>query len=193
LESLTGQLLVAMPQMEDPRFEHSLVYLFAHSGDDGAMGIIINKTIQDITADEVYAELKIGAAPPDHPSDRPPRRLRPVYFGGPVEPGLGFVLHSTDYREEATSVIEGDFALTTTFDILRAMSGGGGPRHALLALGYAGWGPGQLEAEIQANGWLLVAADPGLVFEADDDSKWQRALAKLGVKPEMLSGSAGQA
>ncbi|HUO02675.1 MAG TPA: YqgE/AlgH family protein [Rhizomicrobium sp.] len=186
MQSLTGQLLIAMPQMEDPRFEHSVVYLFAHSEKDGAMGIIVNKTIGELTEEEVYEHLEI------EPSVEA-GRARPVHFGGPVGTELGFVLHSGDYRETGTAGLAHGFALTTSFDILRAMSKGKGPRQHILALGYAGWGPGQLEAEIQDNGWLLVEADTGLVFGPDDGSKWSQALAKLGVKPEMLAGRAGQA
>jgi putative transcriptional regulator len=181
---LTGQLLIAMPQMEDPRFEHSVVYLFSHSEEEGAMGIIINKTIEGLTKGELFAHLKIEGTAVS---------LQPVHFGGPVDAELGFVLHSAEYREEGTVGIGDDFALTTSFDVLRAMSKGEGPRRNLLALGYAGWGPGQLEAEIQANGWLVVAADIDLVFAADDGGKWRRALAKLGVKPEMLSSGVGRA
>lgn len=184
MPSLTGQLLIAMPQMEDPRFARSVVYLFAHSEDEGAMGIIINKTIEGMTADELYAQLKI------EPVARGPRA---VHFGGPVGTGLGFVLHDAGYRETGTTAIDGAFALTATVDILRAMARGEGPTRRILALGYAGWGPLQLEGEIAANGWLVVAADIGLVFEADDGEKWLRALAKLGIKPEMLSGNFGQA
>jgi len=184
MPSLTGQLLVAMPQMSDPFFDHSVVYLCAHSPEDGAMGLVINKTIDALTLDQLYAQLKIEPAA---------RSNQPVHFGGPVAPGQGFVLHSTDYREESTLGIGEEFAMTATLDILHARSRGEGPRQGLVALGYAGWSPGQLEAEIQANGWLLVAADPSLVFETEDDRKWQRALAKLGVSPEMLSGESGRA
>lgn len=184
MASLTGQLLIAMPQMSDPFFDHSVVYLCAHSQEDGAMGLVVNKRLDSLTLDELYAQLKIE--PVAH-SDRP------VHFGGPVAPGQGFVLHSPDYREESTIGIGEEFAMTATLDILHAQSKGEGPRQGLVALGYAGWGPGQLEAEIGANGWLLVAADTSLVFETEDDSKWQRALAKLGVSPEMLSGESGRA
>jgi putative transcriptional regulator len=184
MASLTGQLLVAMPQMSDPFFDHSVVYLCAHSEETGAMGLVVNKTLDSLVIDELYAQLKIE---PVTPSDQP------VHFGGPVASGQGFVLHSTDYREESTLRIGEEFALTTTRDILLAQSKGQGPRQGLVALGYAGWGPGQLEAEIGANGWLLVAADTSLVFAAEDDSKWQRALAKLGISPEMLSGESGRA
>ncbi|HUI35125.1 MAG TPA: YqgE/AlgH family protein [Stellaceae bacterium] len=185
MSSLTGQLLVAMPQMQDPRFARSVVYICAYSEEAGAMGLVVNKTIEALTLDELYEHLKIEPARANRP--------QPVHFGGPVDPGRGFVLHSADYREEATLDIAGGFAMTATIDILRAMGKGEGPRQSLLALGYAGWAPGQLDAEIQANGWLSVAADSELVFDDADDSKWQRALKKLGVSPEMLSGEAGHA
>jgi putative transcriptional regulator len=185
VSSLTGQLLVAMPQMQDPRFARSVVYMCAHSEDAGAMGLVINKTIDALTLDELYAHLKIEPVRANRP--------RPVHFGGPVDRGRGFVLHSADYREDRTLDITGGFAMTATIDILRAMGKGEGPRQSLLALGYAGWAPGQLDAEIQANGWLSVDADAEIVFEEADDSKWQRALAKLGVSPSMLSTDAGHA
>jgi putative transcriptional regulator len=184
--SLTGQFLISMPQMDDPYFARSLVYLCAHSQETGAMGLIVNKTMEAFTLGELYTQLRIE---PIAPSNRP----RPVHFGGPVAPGQGFVLHSTDYREEETLGIGDEFALTATLDILRATAEGRGPRQSLVALGYAGWGPGQLDAEIQANGWLMVGADASLLFDADDGSKWQRALAKLGISPEMLSGETGRA
>ena len=185
MNSLTGQLLVAMPQMQDPRFARSVVYLCAHSEEAGAMGLVINKTIDALTIDELYAHLKIAPTR----SNRP----QPVHFGGPVDPGRGFVLHSADYREDGTLGIGDEFAMTATLDILRAMGKGEGPRQSLLALGYAGWAPGQLDAEIQANGWLSVDADADLVFGEADDAKWRRALAKLGVSPSMLSTDAGHA
>jgi putative transcriptional regulator len=186
VKSLTGQFLISMPQMDDPYFARSLVYLCAHSQETGAMGLIVNKTMEAFTVGELYIQLRIE---PVALSNRP----RPVHFGGPVAPGQGFVLHSTDYREEETLGIGDEFALTATLDILRATAEGRGPLQSLIALGYAGWGPGQLDAEIQANGWLVVGADAGLMFDTDDDSKWQRALAKLGISPEMLSGETGRA
>jgi putative transcriptional regulator len=185
MNSLTGQLLVAMPQMTDPRFARSVVYICAHSGNEGAMGLVVNKRIASLTMDELFTHLKLepGAIGP----------ARPVHFGGPVEPGRGFVLHSADYREEATLVVGEEFALTATLEILRAIGKGEGPRRSLLALGYAGWAPGQLDAEMQANGWLSVAADADLVFDDDFDAKWQRALSKLGVDLTALSSDAGHA
>src|SRR5665213_2203460 len=185
MKTLAGDLLIAMPQMQDPRFARSVVYLCAHSEAEGAMGLVINKPLQSLTVDELYTHLKLE-----------PARLnqsRPIHFGGPVDPGRGFVLHTPDYTEDATMKVGGDFAVTATLDILRAIGTGGGPNRSILALGYAGWAPGQLDAEIQANGWLSVAADSELVFDAAQDSKWQRALAKLGVSPEMLSADAGHA
>ena len=185
MKSLTGELLVAMPQMMDPRFARSVVYICAHSEEAGAMGLVVNKLIASLTMDELFAHLKL------EPSEV--GRSRPVHFGGPVEPGRGFVLHTADYREEATLPVSEEFAVTATLDILRAIGRGEGPRRNLLALGYAGWAPGQLDAEIQANGWLSVEADAELVFDDDDDGKWQRALAKLGVDLTMLSTDAGHA
>ncbi len=184
-KSFTGQLLVAMPQMMDPRFERSVVYVCAHSGDEGAMGLVINKLLTSLTMEELLTHLKLDPERGDRP--------RPVHFGGPVEPGRGFVLHTPDYREDATLLIGDGFAVTATLDILRAIGRGQGPRRNLLALGYAGWAPGQLDAEMQANGWLSVAPDSDLVFDDDFDAKWQRALAKLGIDLSMLSTDAGHA
>jgi putative transcriptional regulator len=185
MDSLTGHLLVAMPQMQDPRFARSVVYMCAHSSDAGAMGLVVNKTIDKLTLDELCGHLNLEPAVLNQD--------RPVHFGGPVDPGRGFVLHSDDYREEATLAIGGGFSMTATIDILRAISRGAGPRQSLLALGYAGWAPGQLDAEIQANGWLSVAADSELVFNDAHTDKWQRALNKIGVAPAALSGEAGHA
>src|SRR5690242_1709077 len=173
MKSLTGQLLIAMPQMMDPRFARSVVYVCAHSEDEGAMGLVINKLFEAVTMDELFTHLKLDPGTI--------ARSNPVHFGGPVEPGRGFVLHTTDYHEDATLVVGDGLGVTATLDILRAIGRGAGPRRSLLALGYAGWAPGQLDAEMQANGWLSVAADSDLVFDPDLGGKWQRALAKLGI------------
>ncbi len=185
MSSLAGQLLVAMPQMGDPRFARSVIYLCTHSGDAGAMGLVVNRVVGSLTLAELFAQLQIksGAS----------AKKRPVHFGGPVEPGRGFVLHTADYREEATLPVTASIAITATLDIMRAIGKGQGPRHCLFALGYAGWAPGQLDAEIQANGWLSVAADEGIVFDSDHDGKWQRALAKLGIDLLTLSSDVGHA
>jgi putative transcriptional regulator len=185
MKSLAGQLLVAMPQMSDPRFARSVVYLCAYSGDNGAMGLVINKLLGSLTMGELFAQLEI--------EPKGDVSAHPVHFGGPVEAGRGFVLHTADYREEATLHVDGNIAVTATLEVLRAMGDGRGPRQSLFALGYAGWAPGQLDAEIQANGWLSVAADDDIVFAADYDAKWRRALAKLGIDLSMLSSDAGHA
>lgn len=185
MKSLTGQFLVAMPQMLDQRFARSVIYLCAHSDDAGAMGLLINKPLGSLTMGELFAQLDIS------PSSIV--NSRPVYFGGPVEASRGFVLHTSDYNEEATLLVDGNIAVTATLEILRAIGKGRGPRHSLFALGYAGWAPGQLDAEIQANGWLSVAADDDIVFDTDHDGKWRRALAKLGIDLSMLSTEAGHA
>jgi len=185
MKSLTGQLLIAMPQMMDPRFARSVVYVCAHNDDEGAMGLVVNKLLASLTMNELFTHLKL------EPSNL--ERARPVHFGGPVEPGRGFVLHTADYREDATLVVGDGFAVTATLDILRAIGKGSGPLHSLLALGYAGWAPGQLDAEMQANGWLSVTADTELIFDGDFEAKWQRALGKLGVDLTLLSTEAGHA
>jgi putative transcriptional regulator len=182
--SLTGQLLVAMPHMADSRFARSVVYLCAHSA-EGAMGLVVNRLIDSLTFDSLLDQLGLeaGADAVD----------LPVHFGGPVESSRGFVLHSSDYVQDSTLVIEDDFALTATIDVLKAIAKGDGPRQRVLALGYAGWAAGQLDAEIQANGWLRVPADNELVFGIDNETKWQRAIAKIGVDPSLLSTEAGHA
>ena len=185
MKSFTGQLLVAMPQMSDPRFARSVVYLCAHSDEAGAMGLIVNKQLASLTLGELFAQLDIEpSAVPD---------LRPVHFGGPVEAGRGFVLHTADYREEATLHVGGNISVTATLEVLRAIGKNRGPRRSLFALGYAGWAPGQLDAEIQANGWLSVPADDEIVFASDHDRKWNRALAKLCIDLSALSSDAGHA
>ncbi|HZT50627.1 MAG TPA: YqgE/AlgH family protein [Stellaceae bacterium] len=182
--SLAGHLLVAMPQMQDPRFARTVVYLCAHN-QDGAMGLVVNRLLEDVTWPALMKQLGIEA-----PAALDDRR---IHFGGPVEAGRGFVLHSADYVEDGTLVVAGNVALTATLEILRAIGRGAGPKRSLLALGYAGWGPGQLDSEIQANGWLSVAADEDLVFDARQGDKWQRALAKLGIDLLSLSGESGRA
>jgi putative transcriptional regulator len=182
--SLSGQLLVAMPQMSDPRFARSVVYLCAHSA-DGAMGLVVNRLIDSLSFGSLLAQLGVDAdgAPAD----------MPVHFGGPVESSRGFVLHTSDYHQDSTLVIDDEIALTATVDVLRAIARGTGPRRRVLALGYAGWAPGQLDAEIQANGWLLMPADLDLVFGRDNATKWEQAIAKIGIDLSLLSTEAGHA
>ncbi len=184
IDGLVGQLLVAMPQMQDPRFARTVIYLCAHTP-EGAMGLVLNRLVHSITFPDLLEQLGIEPAIVGN-------EIR-VHFGGPVESGRGFVLHTADYKREGTLPINSGIALTATIDILRDIARGAGPRQRLLALGYAGWGPGQLDAEIQANGWLQVPADEQLLFGRDVAVKWQQALAKLGIEHGRLSGEAGHA
>ncbi|PZF75792.1 YqgE/AlgH family protein [Aestuariivirga litoralis] len=188
---LDGQLLIAMPGMSDPRFDRSVIYMCAHS-EQGAMGIIINKTTPMMSFGELLSQLDLA----EEDALSPPDQLMqmPVLFGGPVEQGRGFVLHTSDYFTEDSSLpVSENIALTATVDILRAMARGEGPERAVLALGYAGWAPGQLENEIQHNGWLTCQADEELLFGLDFDARYLAALRKLKIDPAMLSSDSGHA
>jgi putative transcriptional regulator len=189
---LDGQLLIAMPVMGDPRFERSVIYMCAHSS-EGAMGIIVNHPAGSIDFPGLLMQLDIikTADQIKVPDNAEPMQ---VLKGGPVDTGRGFVLHSSDfYIEDATLRIDEDICLTATVDILKAIAKGAGPRHAILALGYAGWAPGQLETEIQHNGWLHCPADSDLVFGSAIEEKYPRALRKIGIDLGMLSNEAGHA
>ncbi|MEM8871911.1 MAG: YqgE/AlgH family protein [Pseudomonadota bacterium] len=182
---LEGQLLIAMPGMGDRRFDRSVVFVCSHS-EEGAMGLIINKPVRELSFAELLTQLDIEVDASD--SDRP------VFFGGPVEHGRGFVLHSNDYQSEgATMSVDGGFGMTATLDVLRDLANGKGPRSALLALGYAGWSSGQLESEIRANGWLAAPADDRLVFDTPPDDAWTVAMQRIGIDPRLLSGDGGRA
>ncbi|ARE40228.1 hypothetical protein RGUI_2087 [Rhodovulum sp. P5] len=183
---LGGKLLIAMPDMGDPRFEKSVVFLCAHT-DEGAMGLIVNKPMAELSFADLLTQLDIAQAPGA-------RDIR-VHFGGPVEHARGFVLHSGDYDggNDTTLRVDSRFGMTATIDILEAIASGRGPESSLLALGYAGWGPGQLEGEIQENGWLTCDAVPELIFGGSDSSKWERALKTMGIDPLLLSSAAGRA
>jgi putative transcriptional regulator len=189
---LDGQLLVAMPVMEDPRFERSVIYLCAHSS-EGAMGIIVNRPAGSIDFPGLLVQLDIIDEADQIKLPENAEMMR-VLKGGPVDTGRGFVLHSSDfYIENATLNIDDGVSLTATVDILKAIAKGAGPKHAILALGYAGWAAGQLENEIQHNGWLHCDADPDLIFGGDVEEKYDRALRKIGIDPGMLSTDAGHA
>ena len=190
--SLEGQFLIAMPSLRDGPFARSVVYLCAHR-EDGAMGLVINQRAEEIDFGQLLVQL--GIVPGDQ-AIRLPARAEAVRVvrGGPVETGRGFVLHSADYGSTDSTVrITENVCLTATLDILRAIAVGTGPAQAVLALGYAGWGSGQLESEILANGWLTCPADPALIFDTDDAHKYDRALATLGVELGTLSSDAGHA
>lgn len=182
---LSGKLLIAMPGMGDPRFDKSVVFMCAHS-EEGAMGLVVNNPSDEIGFADLLEQLGI---------ERGPNAIQlPVHLGGPVELGRGFVLHSRDYeRNGATLDVNDAFGMTATLEILEDLAQGRGPKSALLALGYAGWGPGQLESEIQRNGWLTCDATADLVFGTADTNKWSAALKELGVDAKLLSGTAGRA
>ena len=188
---LDGQLLIAMPSMTDQRFHRAVIYICAHSA-EGAMGLIINQRAPHITLPRLLEQLEITA------TGSRPVTIRvgsmAVHLGGPVETSRGFVLHSSDYfAADSTLPIDESVCLTATIDILKAIATGGGPDRAILALGYAGWAPGQLEQEIQANGWLNCPADFEIIFDNDLESKYARALRRLGVDPSRLVGASGRA
>lgn len=189
---LDGQLLIAMPVMDDERFARSVIYVCAHSA-DGAMGIVVNHPAGSIDFPQLLVQLdiidKAGEVKlPEHAESMK------VLKGGPVDTGRGFVLHSSDFAiEDATLPIDDGISLTATLDILKAIAKGTGPKHAILALGYAGWAPGQLENEIQHNGWLHCPADPDLIFGRNVEDKYRRALNKIGIDVGMLSNAAGHA
>jgi len=182
---LEGKLLIAMPGMSDPHFEKSVIFMCAHSA-EGAMGIMINKPVAGLSFHDLMEKLELKVSPGT--------RNLPILYGGPVETGRGFVLHSGEYESsDATLPVSEDVSLTATLDILRAMADGRGPEHAIFALGYAGWQPGQIEDEIRRNGWIHCDSDPELLFEAGLDAKWSTALRKLGIDASGLSAHAGHA
>src|SRR5437588_10639494 len=189
---LDGQMLIAMPAMHDERFARSLIYVCAHSS-EGAMGIVVNQPASNINFPDLLVQLEVIPA-----ADliQLPRRAGTVKVlkGGPVETGRGFVLHSADFFiENSTLPIDEGVCLTATLDILKAIARGKGPESAVLALGYAGWAAGQLETEIQENGWLHCAADPELIFGTDVEGKYGKALRKIGIEPGKLSSESGHA
>ena len=177
-----NKLLLAMPAMSDPRFERSVIYVCSHDA-SGAMGLVINAAMEAMSFPELLDQLSIEV------TTEAPNVT--VHAGGPVEPGRGFILHSADYVQDSTMIVSQTTALTATVDILQAIASGNGPVNQLLALGYSGWGPGQLEAEIQANGWMIADADEEIIFHTELEHKWSRAMAMLGVDIAMLSSDAG--
>ena len=189
---LDGQMLIAMPSMGDERFARSVIYVCAHST-EGAMGIVVNQPAAHISFHDLLVQLEVV---PSADTIELPTQAGGVKVlkGGPVETQRGFVLHSSDFFiENSTLPIDEGICLTATLDILKAIARGDGPRSAILALGYAGWAPGQLESEIQHNGWLHCSADVELIFGQDTGGKYDRALKKIGIDPGMLSSEAGHA
>jgi putative transcriptional regulator len=182
---LTGRFLIAMPGMGDPRFDRAVIFLCAHSA-DGAIGLIVNKPAPGASMSDLMQQLQIAPVPA--------RLLPAVQFGGPVEKARGFVLHTPDWANDGSTLkVDAAFSMTGTLDVLREMAADGGPSRAMLTLGYSGWGPGQLEAEIARNGWLTAAASPRIVYDLPNAAKWEAALAVLGIDPLFLSAEAGRA
>ena len=179
---LTGKLLIAMPGLAGSTFSQSVIYVCAHTS-EGALGIVINHPLESPSFDDLLRQLDIAPVPPA-------RRIR-LCQGGPVDNARGFVLHTADWTGDGSLLVDQGLALTASLDILKAIATGGGPRECLLALGYAGWGPGQLDQEFQDNAWLSVPVNETLVFDAEHETKWRRALATLRIDPLLLSGNAG--
>jgi putative transcriptional regulator len=182
---LEGSFLIAMPGIGDARFHRSVIFICAHSN-EGAMGLIINQPSDGLKFDDLLGQLDID--PTEGTASNPV-----IKIGGPVESSRGFVLHSPDYGEDGALEIDGGYRLTGTVDILRDIARGKGPAKHMIALGYTGWAPGQLEQELQQNGWLSCDAEAALIFDTDDEAKWVQALSKLGISPELLSAGGGSA
>ncbi len=191
---LTGKLLIAMPSMGDPRFAASVIYILAHN-EDGTMGLVVNKPLSEVSFSDILGQLNISCANPVDDMG--------IFYGGPVEPGRGFVLHSGEYRRLQGAAdrdkgggsieVNEQFSMTSTVDVLEDIALGTGPKQALVMLGYSGWGAGQLEAELAQNAWLTCDATPELVFGTAQEVKWQAAVESLGIDPRMLSATGGRA
>ena len=183
--TLAGQLLLAMPHMADGPFAHTVIYLCAHTP-EGAIGLVVNRPLRQPSFADLMDQLGVDPLPPS--------RSIQLCSGGPVETGRGFVLHTTDWSTDSTLQVDERLALTANLDVLKAIAGGGGPSQGLLALGYAGWGPGQLDAEMQQNAWLVAPLpDASFVFGDEQDRMWRQVLASLRIDPLLLSGTAGHA
>ncbi|HOO82360.1 MAG TPA: YqgE/AlgH family protein [Alphaproteobacteria bacterium] len=185
---LTGKLLLAMPTIGDPRFHRAVIYLCAHD-ENGAMGLVINAPVPALKFDDLLKQLGIESDIEIKAKDL----NLPVLNGGPVETARGFLLHSTEFKQDDTVQVDEDFSITGTTDALKAVAKGEGPDQALFILGYAGWTPGQLEAELQQNAWLVSQPDPALIFTDKAEEKWEHAVHKLGFDPALLSGEMGRA
>ncbi len=181
---ITGQFLLAMPHMQDPRFEKAVIYICGHDA-NGAMGLIVNKYLGDFTLKGLLDYLKL-------PNDSLKRDL-PIYFGGPVDTGRGFILHSDDFAHPSTIHLSHHIALTATVDVLQSIAEGDGPKDCLLAMGYVGWEAGQLDAELHSSRWLQIEADKHILFKTPIDKKWECAMEKLGITPATLSEDFGRA
>ncbi|MBA3813943.1 MAG: YqgE/AlgH family protein [Alphaproteobacteria bacterium] len=181
---LTGQFLLAMPYLADPRFEKVVIYICGHDN-NGAMGLVVNKRLGDLTLKGLLDYLNL-------PQESIKREL-PIYFGGPVDTERGFILHSDDFTHPGTVPLSNHISLTATVDVLQSIAAGGGPKDCLLAMGYVGWGPGQLDSELHSNKWIQAESDPEILFHVPIEKKWEVAISTLGVTPEAFSEEFGQA
>lgn len=181
--SLRGQYLLAMPGIGDPRFEKAVIAMCAHD-ENGALGVGVGQILPGITLHRLFEQLSIepGIAPDCG-----------LHVGGPVEPQRGFVLHSIDWAGGDTLLVDGRWGLTSTLDVLRAIAEGNGPRHWLVALGYAGWGEGQLDGEMRRHGWLATRGDDSIIFDHDAPRRWELAMRSAGIDPRLLASTSGQA
>ncbi len=177
-------MLIAMPSMNTPAFAQAVIYVCAHTA-DGAMGIVVNRPLASPSFEDILEQLEVVP--------RPPVRRIELFRGGPVDAARGFVLHTADWTGDNSLLVDDGVALTASLDVLKAIAEGCGPKSGLLALGYAGWGPGQLDQELQENAWLHVPAQLDLIFDPDHETKWRRAMAVLKIDPLLLSGTAGHA
>ncbi len=181
---MTGQLLIAMPSMATPHFSQAVIYVCAHTP-EGAMGIVLNRPLASPSFGDLLEQLDVSPVPPV-------RRIE-LFRGGPVDAARGFVLHTADWTGDGSLMVDGEVALTASLDVLKAIADGGGPQRGFLALGYAGWGPGQLDQEMQDNAWLSAPSSVDLLFDSGHETKWRRAMAILKIDPILLSGTAGHA
>ena len=181
---LTGQFLIAMPSMNTPHFSQAVIYVCAHTP-DGAMGIVLNRPLASPSFGDLLQQLDVTPSPPARQID--------LFRGGPVDSARGFVLHTADWTGDGSLMVDRQVALTASLDVLKAIADGGGPRQGFLALGYAGWGPGQLDRELVENAWLSAPASLDMLFDTDHETKWRRAMAILKVDPILLSDVAGHA
>lgn len=189
--SLCGKFLIAMPGMSDARFERSVIYICAHSA-EGSMGFVINQLMEEPTVPDFLKQLEI-VSEEEHENVQEIVHQAQLSVGGPVEPGRGFVLHSSEFTSSSTINVDEGVSLTATLEILRAIATGKGPEKYMMILGYSGWSAGQLEAEILQNGWLSVKADHSIIFDCQLEKKYDQSLSLLGVDAALLSSSAGNA
>lgn len=180
---MTGQLLLAMPGIGDPRFERAAIAMCAHD-DEGALGIGVGALVKGISLHHLLQQFEI------EPGEAPDA---PLHFGGPVEPRRGFVLHSADWGGQDTIDVAGQWGLTSTIDVLKAIAEGQGPSRWLVALGYAGWGAGQLDSELTRHGWFNVMAHERLLFDRTAGERWEAGFAAAGIDPKLLASGAGTA